>query len=63
MKISEIRDKLDMSQEAMAREMGISSQTVYNWERAGWGPEKLKPLSRAAFDKFLRKHKDALGEE
>lgn len=49
LKIKEIRDKLGISQEALARLIGVSFQTINRWERGAFKPshlalEKIKQL-------------------
>lgn len=40
-KIKEIRSKLGISQEALARLIGVSLQTVSRWERGFFNPSQL----------------------
>ncbi len=47
--IKTIREKLGLTQEALARLIGVSFQTVNRWERGGFKPsplalEKIKKL-------------------
>lgn len=49
MEIKEIRDKLGLTQEALAHILGVSFQTINRWERGLYKPsplalEKLKQL-------------------
>jgi putative transcriptional regulator len=49
MEIKEIRDRLGLSQEALAHVLGVSFQTINRWERGIFKPsnlavEKIKQL-------------------
>ena len=52
-KLRYVRDKLDMSQEDLARELNVSFATINRWENA-----KNKPvrMARVAFDDFCNKN-------
>jgi len=39
--VKELRQKLGFSQEALARKLGISRQTVYLWEKGTYRPSPL----------------------
>jgi DNA-binding transcriptional regulator YiaG len=39
--IKEIREKLEWSQEDLAREIGVSLSTVHRWEKYGVKPSRL----------------------
>lgn len=51
------RAKRDMSLEVMAKELGVTRKTVYNWERAGKIPqsalEKMSDLFGCSIDYLL----------
>ena len=48
--LKEIRRQLDLSQEDLARELGVSFATINRWEN-----DKAKPskLAKAQFDRFI----------
>jgi len=52
-KLRYVREKLDMSQEDLARALNVSFATINRWENA-----KNKPvrMARVAFDDFCIKH-------
>lgn len=52
-KIYQARMQLNMSQEAMAKELGISFATVNRWENGKVKPNKLKGY---AFEQFCKKN-------
>lgn len=56
MEIKELRDHLKLTQEKLARELGVSLRTVANWESGKARPSQLaqKQLARLA-----RKHQVA----
>ena len=58
-KIRHVREKLNMSQEDLARALNVSFATINRWENA-----KNKPvrMARVAFDEFCAKHDIAFGE-
>ena len=47
--VKEVRRQLEISQEGLARELGISFATVNRWEN---GKSKPSKLARAQFDSF-----------
>ena len=58
-KIRFVREKLDMSQEDLARALNVSFATINRWENA-----KTKPIrmAQAAFSDFCEKHSIAFDE-
>ena len=52
-KVRFVREKLDMSQEDLARALNVSFSTINRWEN-----EKTKPIkmARAVFDSFCKSH-------
>ncbi len=50
--VKEVRRQLSLSQEDLARELGISFATVNRWENAQVRPSKL---AKAQFDAFCSK--------
>lgn len=49
----ELRDKLNLSQEELARKLSVSAKSVFNWESGNASPSKkaqraLRHLARAA---------------
>ena len=59
-KIKYVREKLSLSQEDLARELGVSFASVHRWENA-----KVKPIrmARAAFDAFCEQKGIKFNEE
>jgi len=52
-KIKYVREKLNMSQEDIARALNVSFATINRWENAKTKPIKM---ARAVFDAFCDKH-------
>lgn len=50
--IKEIRRQLELSQEDLARELGVSFATINRWENKKSTPSKL---GKAQFDAFFKK--------
>jgi DNA-binding transcriptional regulator YiaG len=50
--VKEVRRQLSLSQEGLARELGVSFATVNRWENSHVKPSKL---ARAQFDTFCLK--------
>ena len=52
-KVRLVREKLNMSQEDLARALNVSFSTINRWEN-----EKTKPIkmARAVFDTFCKSH-------
>jgi len=50
--IKTVREQLELSQEDLAREIGVSYATVNRWEN---GKSKPSKLARAQFDNFCAK--------
>ncbi len=53
-KLREIRKKKGWSQERLARELGVSFQTVHRWETGKFEPSHL---AQEKIDKLLREEK------
>jgi DNA-binding XRE family transcriptional regulator len=60
MKIEEIRKQAGLNQQTMAQEVGVSLQTISNWETAGKTLDQLRPLARMGVERFARQHKIAI---
>ena len=52
-KIKYVREKLNMSQEDLARALNVSFATVNRWENSKYKPIKM---AQAAFSDFCNKH-------
>ena len=52
-KIKYVREKLNMSQEDLARALNVSFATINRWENGKTKPIKI---AQAAFDTFCKKH-------
>lgn len=52
-KLKTLRNKLNMSQETMAREMNVSFSTINRWERGHNNPGYK---AKAAFDKICKQY-------
>ena len=52
-KVRSVREKLNISQEELARVLNVSFSTINRWEN-----EKTKPIkmARAVFDTFCKSH-------
>ena len=50
--IRALRHKLGLSQEALARKLGVSVLTVRRWEKGSFSPS---PLARARIEKIAKK--------
>lgn len=50
--VREIRGQLELSQEDLARELGVSYATVNRWENGQYKPSKM---AKARFDAFCEK--------
>ena len=59
-KLKTVRNKLFMSQQDLAKELGVSFSSVNRWERGHYNPN-FKALS--AFDKLCKKHKIKFKDE
>ena len=53
-KLRAIRKKKGWSQEHLARELGVSFQTVHRWETGKFGPS---PLAQEKIDRLLKEEK------
>lgn len=58
-KIRLVREKLNISQEDLARALNVSFATINRWENAKTKPIKM---AQAAFDAFCEKHNIAFGD-
>jgi DNA-binding transcriptional regulator YiaG len=52
-KVSYVREKMNMSQEDLARALNVSFATINRWENSKTKPIKL---AQAAFDTFCKKN-------
>lgn len=52
-KIKFVRAKLKLSQEDLARELGVSFATINRWENGNYNPSKL---AQKAFEEFCKKN-------
>jgi len=52
-KIRYVREKLNMSQEDLARALNVSFATVNRWEKAKYKPIRM---AKVAFNDFCEKH-------
>ncbi len=53
-KLRDIRKKKDWSQERLARELGVSFQTVHRWETGKFEPS---PLAQEKIDRLLEEER------
>jgi DNA-binding XRE family transcriptional regulator len=58
-KVKLVRNELKLSQEDLARELGVSFATINRWENGSYNPSRL---AKKAFNDFCEKRKVALGE-
>lgn len=59
-KIEIVRNKLNLSQERLAKELGVSFATVNRWEK---GHSEPSYLALEKFAEFCKQHKIEFGEE
>lgn len=59
-KIEVVRNKLNLSQERLAKELGVSFATVNRWEK---GHSEPSYLALEKFVGFCKQHKIEFGEE
>ena len=59
-KIKYVRERLNISQEDLARSLNVSFATVNRWENARYKPIKM---AQAAFNDFCVKHGISFDEE
>jgi DNA-binding transcriptional regulator YiaG len=52
-KVKEVRVKLELSQEQLAREIGVTFSTVNRWENGKTQPNNL---AKKVFNEFCKKH-------
>ncbi len=52
--VRKVREQLELSQEDLARELGVSFATVNRWENGKVSPSKL---AKAQFDEFCKRMK------
>jgi transcriptional regulator with XRE-family HTH domain len=53
-RLKEIRKKKGWSQERLARELGVSFQTIHRWEAGKFSPS---PLAKEKIDKLIKQTK------
>lgn len=52
-KVKYVRTKLKLSQEDLARELGVSFATINRWENGSYNPSRL---AKKAFDDFCKEN-------
>ena len=52
-KVKYVRTKLNLSQEDLARELGVSFATINRWENGSYNPSRL---AKKAFDDFCKEN-------
>lgn len=52
-KVKIVRTELKLSQEDLARELGVSFATINRWENGSYNPSRL---AKKAFDDFCESH-------
>ncbi len=52
-KVKLVRTELKLSQEDLARELGVSFATINRWENGNYNPSRL---AKKAFEDFCNKH-------
>lgn len=52
-KVKYVRTELKLSQEDLARELGVSFATINRWENGSYNPSRL---AKKAFDDFCEKN-------
>jgi len=53
-RVKQLRERLELTQEALAESLGVSFATVNRWENGRTEPSKL---AQRQFDQFCLKHK------
>ena len=51
-KVKYVRGELKLSQEDLARELGVSFATINRWEKGSYNPSRL---AKKAFEEFCKK--------
>ena len=59
-KVKFVRIKLNLSQEDLARELGVSFATINRWENGSYNPSRL---AKKAFEDFCQKQNIVIEEE
>ena len=59
-KVKFVRIKLNLSQEDLARELGVSFATINRWENGSYNPSRL---AKKAFEDFCQKQNIMIEEE
>lgn len=59
-KVKYVRTTLQLSQEDLARELGVSFATINRWENGSYNPSRL---AKKAFEDFCEKRKINILEE
>ena len=59
-KVKFVRIKLNLSQEDLARELGVSFATINRWENGSYNPSRL---AKKAFEDFCQKKNIVIEEE
>lgn len=52
-KVKYVRTELKLSQEDLARELGVSFATINRWEKGSYNPSRL---AKKAFDDFCKEN-------
>ena len=58
-KVKYVREKLKLSQEELAHELGVSFATINRWENGSYNPSRL---ARKAFDEYCTEKSIAFEE-
>ncbi len=58
-KIKYVRTELKLSQEDLAKELGVSFATINRWENGSYNPSRL---AKKAFEEFCRENDITYGE-
>lgn len=59
-KVKYVRTELKLSQEDLARELGVSFATINRWENGSYNPSRL---ARKAFDDFCERKAKNISKE
>ena len=59
-KVKLVRIKLNLSQEDLARELGVSFATINRWENGSYNPSRL---AKKVFEDFCQKRNIMIEEE
>ncbi len=59
-KVKYVRTRLKLSQEELARELGVSFATINRWENGSYNPSRL---AKKAFESFCQTHTIVIAED